>query len=145
MQISTRSWDIRISKAFIHWYQKLKDNRTNNYFYKLNISQSRELVGILARTYGVVPPTVDINVKCLKKNNAVGMYWYLETPPHPAKMIYLYPRSHIKTVIHEFYHHLENVTRKYNSSDELKYAHMYADKMYDKLRRYIKPSPKKKI
>jgi hypothetical protein len=50
-------------------------------------------------------------------------------------VIRIHPRGHIKTTIHEWYHHLDWMTNgQYNSSDAKQYAWDFAERMFDVFR-----------
>jgi len=57
----------------------------------------------------------------------------------PPNKVLLYARNHLKSVWHEFYHHLDYQTKgKYNSSDrrggESSLAWQFADRMWEEFR-----------
>ena len=130
-----RTWDLKVSKEMIDFYNLTKKNG-NNYFWNFNREKAIQLVKILSETYQVSVPKVVTNTKHLndygKKwygGGVCGMYYY------KSQTIIMRTRNHLKTIIHEFYHHLDNMTNgMYNSSDELRYAHMFAEKMYSLIR-----------
>jgi hypothetical protein len=99
----TKVWDIRVPAAVLALFPK----RTG-YWYKVNRVQATLIVKALAKEYGVSAPVVD-NVTPRDANG-----WY-----HPrGHRISVHARGHIKTTVHEFYHHLDEVTAgRYDSSD----------------------------
>ena len=132
------TWDLRVTKDMVDFYNKTK-KEGNNYFWNFNLSSAITLFDLLSKAYQVNKPDL---LSCTKKVNQIGInpltgkrtraYYEIDT-----KRITMRARNHIKTIIHEFYHHLDNVTGLYNSSDELCLANKYADKMYEILRKGI--------
>ena len=131
MLVKTREWDIRITTQMIDFYKKIKEEGA--YFYKLNILNSRKIIELLCDAYEIsYPESIRVNVYFLRKNNCNACYF------NNTSEIYLYPRTHILTPIHEFYHHLEIMSGgKYDSSDDKNYASVFSHKLYDELRTQV--------
>ena len=131
-----RIWDLKVSKQMIYFYNTTKKNG-NNYFWNFNLEKAVQLVKILSESYSIRVPKVVSNTKVLKE---LGKKYWGTTKLCGAyfndnQTIYMRTRNHIKTIIHEFYHHLDNMTNgMYNSSDTKYYAHIFAEKMYTLIR-----------
>jgi len=136
-------WDIRVSQELMTFYNSLKPR--GPYFYKLKLADAEQCVSILANSYGVSCPKVVVNNSGVKRIRARAFY------NKPSKTINMCTMNHIKTIFHEFYHHLEEVTNGiYRSgtakASEHKYSHEFADIIYDDLRKKIKDAkPKSKV
>jgi hypothetical protein len=116
----TGKWDIRCSQELIDIFQI----RTG-YYFKIGIEQATEICRILSLDYKINPP--NIAVTCPPEGNAKYI-WDTET-------IEMYSRNHIKSIFHEFYHHLDNKTDgKYNSDDheggQSSYGWQFAEKLW---------------
>jgi hypothetical protein len=89
-----------------------------------------KIVEMLSKEYEVETPLIG---KLDSKRNLNGCY------NNRTKTIYMHSRNHIKTIFHEWYHHLDNVTnRKYNSSDRsggrTSLGWQFADLLWEKFR-----------
>jgi len=125
MLSKTREWDLRCPRALMNMFPVRR-----GYYYKVDRKQARKIVRILARAYGVPVPTVCDTAPDKGYN---GTYWY------NGERIQVHARCHMKSVFHEFYHHLENKTNgKYDSNDRRggasSYAWQFADHLFDLLR-----------
>ena len=131
-----KNWDIKITQEMVDYYKELKKTG-GNYFYKLNKEQAKRWVEMLCAAYEIsVVPKILVDKKALASCEACGLY----VPSNQT--IYMNGRSHILTIIHEFYHHLDNITGgKYDSSDAKQYASAYSHKMYDELRTMVYGKP----
>lgn len=128
------TWDLRMPEAVLGMFPERK-----GYWFKVGREQARLIVAALARAYRIRKPKVDE----VTPRDANG--WY-----HPrTQTISIHGRAHLKTVFHEFYHHLDEVTDgEYDSSDwpdrrlspmgvrttSVSLAWQYAEKMFDLLR-----------
>jgi len=132
MIVESKEWDIRITTDMIDFYNKIK-REEGAYFYKLTLSNSKKIIELLCDAYLIsYPESIVVNVPFLRKNNCCGCYFFSRSE------IYLYPRTHILTPVHEFYHHLEVMSGgKYDSSDERNYASLFSHKLYDELRTQV--------
>jgi hypothetical protein len=135
-------WDIRATPELMTFYNSLKPR--GPYFYKLGLEDVKTCVSILANAYGVICPKVVVNNSGVRRMRARAFY---NKPSHTINMC---TRNHIKTIFHEFYHHLEEVTNGiYRSgtakASEHKYSHQFADILYDDLRQKIKDAKPKAI
>ena len=121
----TKKWDVRCPKKLKEMFPK---EERRGYYYKVDNHTALKIVKILSKEYGIKPPKI---AKIERNTGANAMYYY------EAKTILLYSRNHMKSVFHEFYHHLDNMTnRKYNSDDrnggETSLAWQFADLMWEK-------------
>lgn len=132
---ANKSWDVRCPAALQRMFPKAK---RSGYYYKVDRVQARKIVSILSRAYCVSVPVVT-------EEHPVGCNGWCESTYHaPAKAYYskiaVHARGHMKTVFHEWYHHLDAATLgKYNSSDAKQYAWEFADRLFDALRGKVSP------
>jgi hypothetical protein len=132
----TGEWDIRCPKTLKEMFKPPR----KGYWFKINRVQARQVCKILARAYKIQAPQVD-EITPTGWNG-----WY-----HPkTRTISVWARAHLKSVFHEFYHHLDEMTQgAYDSSDhpgkhrltpatgrttEISLAWQFADKLFDALR-----------
>lgn len=123
MKANTGEWDIRCPDKLI----KLFLTRTG-YYYKVNHDTAKKVLKILSDVYKIPAPNLG---KMAKKRKESAMYDY------DTKTVLLYSRNHLKSIFHEFYHHLDNITdEKYNSDDReggsTSLAWKFADKLWEK-------------
>lgn len=123
MKVNTGEWDIRCPNKLI----KLFPKRTG-YYYKVNHDTAKKVLKILSDVYKI--PVSKIG-KITKERKEYAMYDY------DTKTVLLYSRNHLKSIFHEFYHHLDNMTDgKYNSDDReggsTSLAWKFADKLWEK-------------
>jgi hypothetical protein len=86
------------------------------------------MVRILAKAYGILPPKI---MPVGPERGCNGQY--------SEGQIWVHARAHMKSVFHEFYHHLDDETRgKYRSDDRnggsSSLAWQFADLMFESLR-----------
>ena len=122
MKVTTGKWDIRCPDKL----KKLFPKRTG-YYYKVNHDTARKVLKILSDAYIISAPKLG---KLAKGSREYAMYDY------DTKTVLLYSRNHLKSIFHEFYHHLDNMTDgKYNSDDkdgsESSLAWIFADKLWE--------------
>lgn len=101
------------------------------YYFKIGKDQALAVVKVIAHDYGVEPP----NIRVERLDCNACYYWQTKT-------IGMWARNHLKSIFHEFYHHLENVTNgHYNSDDkeggDSSYGWIFADKLWDLFHRYV--------
>ena len=101
--LSNGKWDIRCPKSLKNLFPVRR-----GYYFKVDNKQALKVLKILSRAYKIKCPVI----KRIKAGtNANAMY------ESPNKVI-LWSRNHLKSVWHEFYHHLDYCTKgKYNSDD----------------------------
>ena len=61
-----RTWDLKVSKQMIYFYNTTKKNG-NNYFWNFNLEKAVQLVKILSESYNIRVPKVVSNTKVLKE------------------------------------------------------------------------------
>jgi hypothetical protein len=111
--LANGSWDVRVPPglvALFPWAVR------RGYWYKVTRDQARQVVALLATAYGVVAPAIAET----SPKGANG--WYRPR----IQTIYVWPRGHLKTVFHEFYHHLDHLTGGVYCSDDYPEAHRWA-------------------
>lgn len=114
-------WDVRVPPALVLMFP-WRERR--GYWYKVNRDTAREVVRHLAHAYGIEAPLVDE-----RRPQHNGLY-VLRT-----RTISIHARGHLKTVFHEFYHHLDNMTGgEFRSDDHHHLAWAFADKLWDALK-----------
>lgn len=83
--------------------------RRTGYYYKVDHETAKKVLKILSDAYQIPAPKLG---KIPKGSIQYAMYDY------DTKTVLLYSRNHLKSIFHEFYHHLDNMTDgKYKSSD----------------------------
>ena len=92
--------------------------------------QNLKVLKILSDVYEIPAPKLGKIPKGSKEN---ALYEY------DTKTVLLFPRNHLKTVFHEFYHHLDNMTDGMYDSDDREggsssLAWMFAEKLWEKFR-----------
>lgn len=114
-------WDIRVNPGIIIWRRECLKVRYP-YYWKLNVLEAKDMVDLLADSYGVRPCRVrafhsdSLGKRALAVPGAAGGLNGCYFPS--MEVMYIHGRAHIKTVVHEFYHHLDNVTEgEYDSDD----------------------------
>ncbi len=133
------TWDLRLPRALLHLFPERR-----GYWFKVNRDTAQFICWALSRAYRVSMPVVDD----VTPKGANG--WY-----HPrTHTISVHARAHVKTVFHEWYHHLDEVTGgRYDSSDwpdhrlsrrserttPVSLAWQYAERMFDLLREEFTP------
>jgi len=117
---ATKTWDVRCPKELKQMFRAPR----RGYWFKVDRATARTVVRILAKAYGVRPPSVTDFGPDAGCNGQYG-----------GGKIYMYARGHLKTVFHEFYHHLDEATGgRYDSDDDKQHAWNFADLMFNELR-----------
>lgn len=122
MRRSTREYDIRGAEAIRALFPRAA---RRGYWFKVDREAGARVLAALAAAYGVPPPVLSPLLPSQKCN---GEYW-LDT-----QTIRVHGRAHLKTYFHEFYHHLENMDRDFDSSDRLRLAWGFAERMWFEFR-----------
>lgn len=125
MRIADDSWDIRCPKKFEELFPVRR-----GYYFKVGNEKAKEVLKHLSDEYGVKEPGLELIRKRIEQN---ALYDF------ETKTVHLYSRNHLKSVFHEFYHHLDNMTNgEYNSDDrdgnESSLSWMFAEKMWEAFR-----------
>jgi len=122
-------WDIRCTKELVDMFPK----RTNYDYYLIDISMARRVCDTLSRAYSIATPNVIFDSSVL----SYGKYNF------KRRTILLHEKNRIRTVFHEFYHHLDNMTMgEYDSNDRdgrsTSLARHFSIKMLDEFKRMKK-------
>ena len=122
MKVTTGKWDVRCPDKL----KKLFPKRTG-YYYRVGHETAEKVLKILSDTYKISTPNLG---KIPKGSIECAMYNY------DTRTVLLYGRNHLKSIFHEFYHHLDNMTdSKYDSDDkeggESSLAWIFADKLWE--------------
>lgn len=125
------SWDIRVSEDLLNLF-----DRTKPYYFKVNVEQARAVVFVLSNIYGLRGRPLVINEPSL-----LGGLYGRYVPER--KTIIMHNRNHVLTILHEFYHYLDDVTDgEYDSNDNQggnsSFAWQFADKIWEEIRAKLK-------
>ncbi len=131
------TWDVRVPKLLKDLFPKEK---RRGYYYKVNRKVAQEIVNALSDEYSIPQP----NVSDITPRNCNGRYWPIRRnsdgySPEGSR-IDIWPSAHLKTVFHEWYHHLDNCTNgEYNSNDNRggasSLAWQFAEKLWEEFRK----------
>ena len=121
MKVDSGQWDVRCPDKL----RKLFPKRTG-YYYKVKHRTAEKVLKILSDAYKIPAPGLG---KIPKESAEYAMYDY------ETKTVLLYTWNHLKSIFHEFYHHLDNMTDgEYDSSDRTggssSLAWIFADKLW---------------
>lgn len=148
MFTETNTWDLRVTPKLLEFLSTIRIStesteskpRMKPYYWKLNQTDCEQLIRILCEAYDVlILPTYSCkNPTLLKKFKACGLC--VSDPVSLRSDIYAFARPHIKTVIHEVYHHIDFYYKStrgkqvYDSSDSKQYAWTFAELVWNKMR-----------
>jgi hypothetical protein len=123
MKVSDGTWDVRCSAKLGGLFPK----RTG-YYFRVDHAIAKQVLGLLAEAYEIPAPNIG-KIPGGSRENALYEY--------DTGTVFLYPRNHLKTIFHEFYHHLDNMTDGMYDSDDHEggsssLAWMFADKLWKK-------------
>jgi len=123
MKVSDGTWDIRCPEKLGRLFPK----RTG-YYFRVDLDTAKKVLRILSEAYVIPAPRLG---KIPNGSREHALYEY------DTGKVFLYPRNHLKTVFHEFYHHLDNMTDGMYDSDDREggsssFAWMFADKLWAK-------------
>lgn len=124
------TWDIRCPGSLF----KLRDSLKANTNYKVDAAIAKQIIELLARAYHV--KRCQVKAGSARKNKLFKGLDCVYTAPVRAgdRPTLFVRRAHVRSVFHEFYHHLEYITDgRYNSSDRLGHAQEYAQRMWNVL------------
>jgi hypothetical protein len=129
MKASDGTWDVRCPEELRSLFPK----RTG-YYFRVDTDTAKKVLHLLADAYGISVPGLGKMPRGREEN---ALYEY------DTWTIFLYPRTHLRTVFHEFYHHLDNMTDgRYDSDDRQggssSFAWIFADMLWEK---FTKKSP----
>ena len=104
MRVGCGQWDVRCPDELSALFP-----RRRGYYYKVGHETAQEVLRILSAAYEIPAPKLS---KIPKGSMEYAMYDY------DTQTVLLYARNHLKSIFHEFYHHLDNMTDgEYDSSD----------------------------
>lgn len=117
-------WDIR----GVEELRKLFSKPRKGYWFKVDKTKAEEIVEVLSNAYSISIPKVVIDISRLRKRGSNAAYC--------EGVIYMYSRNHAKSIVHEWYHHLDLVTGgKYDSDDNYggssSYGWIFADILWN--------------
>jgi hypothetical protein len=123
MRASDGTWDVRCPQKLGRLFPK----RTG-YYYRVDHVTARQVLGILSEAYGISAPKL---VKIPPDSRENALYEY------ETATVMLQARNHLRTVFHEFYHHLDNMTDGMYDSDDraggsASFAWIFADMLWKK-------------
>lgn len=123
MKVSDGTWDVRCPETL----GKLFPKRTG-YYFRVDHDTAKKVLTILSTAYAIPAPTLG---KIPKGNDEHALYEY------DTGTVLLHSRNHLRTVFHEFYHHLDNMTDGMYDSDDheggtTSFAWMFAEKLWEK-------------
>jgi hypothetical protein len=121
MKVRSSEWDVRCPDELRRLFPKRA-----GYYYRVGHETAKKVLEILCGAYKIPAPKLG---KMPKKRLECAMYDY------DTKTVLLYGRNHLKSIFHEFYHHLDNMTDgEYDSSDRAggssSLAWIFADKLW---------------
>lgn len=125
----TNSWDIRVPPWLREWRRA---NKNRPYYFKVDRSTAQMVVDVLSKEYGIESPRIAAHSPPYPWN---GTY-----EPEYGGYIFIHAKGHIKTVFHEWYHHLDYITDgAYDSADgkggPMSLGWQFADRMWAALTR----------
>jgi hypothetical protein len=102
--------------------------KRNGFYYMVDNGTAGKVLNILSDAYKIPAPKIG---RIAKESKEYAIYLY------DTETVLLHSRNHLKSIFHEFYHHLDNMTEgKYNSSDReggsSSLAWIFADKLWVK-------------
>ena len=123
MKVNDGTWDVRCPEKL----GKLFPKRTG-YYFRVDHSTAKKILHILSIAYEIPAPRLG---KIPKGSREHALYEY------DTETVLLQSCNHLKTVFHEFYHHLDNMTDGMYDSDDheggsASFAWMFADKLWEK-------------
>lgn len=132
MNRKTGEWDVRCTPALRRLRERLAylpNGAPRPYYWKVDRKTARRVVALLARAYRINPKLITIDEVSPRGWN--GLCYYL---PGRRSRISVWPRAHLKSVFHEFYHALDHATggRVYDSADERNRGWEFADRLWAK-------------
>jgi hypothetical protein len=104
MKTSDGTWDVRCPPALGRLFPK-----RSGYYFRVDGDTAKKVLHILSSAYGIPAPGL---CRLPRGEREHAQYEY------EAGIIYLRSRNHLKTVFHEFYHHLDNMTDGMYDSDD---------------------------
>lgn len=123
MKVSDGTWDVRCPEELRRLFPK-----RSGYYFRVDAGTAGKVLCILSEAYRIPAPRLGTRPRGGVEN---ALY------DHDTRTVLLRSRNHLKTVFHEFYHHLENMTDGlYDSGDRdggsTSFAWMFADRLWQK-------------
>jgi len=120
MKVSTKEWDVRCPEKLRRLFPKRV-----GYYFRVDHETAKRVLRILSDAYEIPAPNLD---RLPKGRKEYAMY------NGENHTVLIRDRSHLKSIFHEFYHHLESATEgEYNSHDRRGGSSSLAWKFADKL------------
>ena len=128
MKTSDEKWDIRCPDKLHNLFPTRR-----GYYYRVNHATAGKVLEILSDAYSIPSPKIENMPKSTKEYAAYD---------YDRKVIQLKNRNHLKSIFHEFYHHLDNMTDgMYNSDDRdggsSSLAWLFAEELWKKFAKNI--------
>jgi hypothetical protein len=126
---TTKTWDIRCPDQLKRLLLPRK-----GYWFKVDRAKAQLICDILSATYGIQ------KVRVMPDKPSEGNYGeYRGDRGGSNGQIWLHGRAHVKSVFHEWYHHLDRCTKgTYDSNDHSggpsSYGWQFGDRMFDALK-----------
>jgi hypothetical protein len=123
MRVSDGIWDVRCPQELGRLFPK-----RSGYYFRVDHDTARQVLNILSGAYGISAPGL---AKIPHDSRENALYEY------ETATVMLQARNHLRTVFHEFYHHLDNMTDGMYDSDDraggsASFAWLFADKLWKK-------------
>jgi hypothetical protein len=123
MKVNEGTWDVRCPEELSKLFRK-----RSGYYFRVDHDTARKVLSILSEAYEIPAPKVG---KIPNGSEEHALYEY------DTQTVLLYPRNHLRSVFHEFYHHLDNMTDGAFDSDDhdggsSSFAWMFADRLWAK-------------
>lgn len=123
MKVSSKEWDVRCPNELRELFPK-----RSGYYFRVNHEFALKVLHILSSTYQIPSPKLS---KLANGSKEYAKYIY------QSETVLLRSRTHLKTIFHEFYHHLDNMTDgAYDSDDQeggaTSLAWIFAEKLWAK-------------
>lgn len=124
--LRNKQWDVRCPKALTRMFPRAM---RRGYYYKVDRRQAQRICALLSKAYGVSTPVVQANGPPTGWNGA-----------YQDGRVWVHARAHLKSVFHEWYHHLDDATHgRFNSDDrnggDSSLAWQFADRLFDVFRK----------
>ncbi len=142
------TWDVRCPGALYQLRDKLRtlpNGKPRPYYWKVDRKTAALVVRILSRAYHIKPCRILPENPPQSAGPLNGMY---DSAHNGKPAMWIHGRAHLKTVFHEWYHHLEAMKpEEYNSSDrhggDSSYGWQFADRLWALLTEEPPPAPEK--
>ena len=134
MRVSDGTWDVRCPKKLGLLFPK-----RSGYYFRVDHDTARKVLRVLSEAYQIPAPALG----CLHGGGSERAAY-----EYDSRTVLLCARNHLRSVFHEFYHHLDNMTGGMYDSDDRQggatsLAWMFAEKLWDKFAEQRVPSREK--